>query len=133
MSLLTIIQLLVFFLPAEDGIDILLSLAVSLLTSLQFFLQFHFLMFHPTVNLQMLALIRAKLVQTHILHVLKLLLELNKRDTAENGMIFVVKLLDVQSKSDHLLVWFLLAHLINQSFVFYFELFEEMLDVQLFL
>ena len=77
--------------------------------------------------------LRAKLVQTHILHVLKLLLELNKRDTAENGMIFVVKLLDVQSKSDHLLVWFLLAHLINQSFVFYFELFEEMLDVQLFL
>lgn len=96
MSLLTIIQLLVFFLPAEDGIDILLPLAVSLLIRLQFFLQFHFLMFHPTVNLQMLALIGAKLVQTHIFHVLKLLLELEKRDTAEDGLVFVIKLLDGQ-------------------------------------
>lgn len=133
MSLLTIIQLLVFFLPTEYGIEILLSLAVSLLTSLQFFFQFHFLMFHPTVNLQMLALVGTKLVQTHIFHVLKLLLELHKRDAAEDGMILVVKLLDGQSKSDHFLVWFLLAHLINQSLLFYLELFEEMLDVELFL
>ena len=133
MSFLAVIQLLVFLLPAEDGTEMLLPFAVLLLASLQLFLQLHLLMFHPAVNVQMLALMRAKLVQAHVFHVLELPLEFSQREAAEYSMVFLVELLDCHSEGDHFLVWFLLAHLINQPLLFDLELFEEVLDVQLFL
>ena len=130
MSLLTVVQLLVLLLPAENGTEVLLPVAVSLLASPQFLLQLHLLMLHPTVNLQVLSLVGAELVQAHVFHVLKLLLQLHQRDRTEDRMVLIIKLLHCQSESNHLLVRFLLPHLVNQPFVLELELLEKMLDVE---